>query len=340
LFPHWHNVQLTARVVGWAFFSPLVLNAPHFAFSYQVFYEGLFRRLRSPELSAFGKGRMILAGFVVPAAMFVYFSATMLMHSMTMMGAMTNAMLLLSGWHYARQGYGALITLSAYRRIFYGPRQKMILNANAYLIPVLAWVMLNSTRQPNMFYDIPYAGLNLPSWIAVGLAVPACIFGVLAIAVFLRIWLIDRRGIPVNGLTGYVCATYFWLSLAKINPDYYFLVPFFHALQYMPFIYKYKKLETAGREGAAPENVWHNARAFSSMVVFVMTGIVLGAVFMNFLPRLIDLTLLHYNLAPVGFSRNSFLVTFLLFINIHHFFIDYAFWRRDNKDVQLCLFGG
>ena len=61
----------------------------------------------------------------------------------------------------------------------------------------------------------------------------------------------------------------------------------------------------------------------------------LGALFMDLIPAAIDKAVAS---DCVHFSRNYFIVSFLLFINIHHFFIDSAFWRRDNKDVQQFLF--
>ena len=60
---------------------------------------------------------------------------------------------------------------------------------------------------------------------------------------------------------------------------------------------------------------------------------------MEFLPKIMD----HgddqiWIAAPTGFSHFFFLASFLMFISYHHYFIDYAFWRRDNRDVQKFVF--
>jgi hypothetical protein len=34
------------------------------------------------------------------------------------------------------------------------------------------------------------------------------------------------------------------------------------------------------------------------------------------------------------FGNGMFLVMFILFINIHHYFIDFAIWRKDNPEMK------
>jgi UDP-N-acetylmuramyl pentapeptide phosphotransferase/UDP-N-acetylglucosamine-1-phosphate transferase len=68
---------------------------------------------------------------------------------------------------------------------------------------------------------------------------------------------------------------------------------------------------------------------------FRSLGVLLGGGFMDIIPKQID----KFHKAGTAFmGGNFFLVAFLLFINIHHFFIDNAFWRRHNAEVQRYLF--
>jgi hypothetical protein len=66
-------------------------------------------------------------------------------------------------------------------------------------------------------------------------------------------------------------------------------------------------------------------------------GVALGGLFMNLFPKELD-SALRDQYIEMSLTPNFMLVCFLLFINIHHFFIDSAYWRRDNKDVQQHLF--
>lgn len=335
--PEWNGLHTGLGLAGWSLTITLVLNAPHFAFSYQVFYDGFGARLADPELSRAGKARMVLAGFIAPALLFVYFAVAMALRNMAMLGLITNVMLGLSTWHYARQGYGALITGSAYRGIFYGPKQKFVLNANAYLMPAYSWILFNSGPHGSLYHDVPFADFGFSRAQANAFLVPAALFAVLSLGVFLRKWLVEKRGLPVNGILGYVCSTYIWIALMRVSPNFYFMAPLFHALQYFPFVYKFRKGEAARTFGVAPEEVWNDRRAARSIILFGLTGLVLGATFMYLLPAAMDVLMERYRTAP-DFTRHFFLISFVVFINIHHFFIDYAFWRRDNADVQQHLF--
>lgn len=323
LWVGWHDSASIDRIYSWSYYAALAVNFPHFAYSYQVFYEGLLGRLRHPETSVASRVRMILAGFVVPGALLLMLAAIVATRNADAMGWAINIMLLLGGWHYARQGYGTLIASSVYRGIFYGPRQKFMLNLNSYVIPLYAWIKVNTGKIENpAYFDIPNKIFGFSRGFADAMGYVCIVAGILALGVLLRVWLIDRRGLPVNGITGYFSATYLWVLLVYLNPALYYLGPFFHSLQYLPFIYKYEKGKAA---------------SLRSLGLFAVTGVFLGLVFLNFLPREIDGLLERYGGASL-ISRSFFVIAAFLFVSIHHYFIDYAFWRRDNREVQQFVF--
>ena len=64
---------------------------------------------------------------------------------------------------------------------------------------------------------------------------------------------------------------------------------------------------------------------------FALGSLFLGALFFEWLPKSLD----SLSLIPAGeMGTSPLLVTFLLFINIHHYFIDNAIWRSDNPTVK------
>src|SRR5690606_31756814 len=81
-----------------------------------------------------------------------------------MLGYSVSAMYFFVGWHYVKQGYGILITLSVYKGIFYSDRSKKILTFNAYAAWVYAWVKNNQLASAQFFYDIPHKSFDLPEW--------------------------------------------------------------------------------------------------------------------------------------------------------------------------------
>jgi hypothetical protein len=333
LWVGWHDSASIDRVYSWSYYAALVVNFPHFAYSYQVFYEGLLGRLRHPETSLASRARIVLAGFVVPAALLSGLAVILATRNADAMGWAINIMLLLGGWHYARQGYGTLIASSVYRGIFYGPRQKFMLNLNSYVIPLYAWIKVNTGKIENpAYFDIPNKIFGFSRGFADAMGYVCIIAGVLALGVLLRVWLVDRRGLALNGITGYFSSTYLWVLLVYLNPALYYFGPFFHSLQYLPFIYKYEKGKTAA---AADET--RKRESLRSLILFAVTGLFLGLVFLDFLPKEIDGLLERYGGEPF-ISRNFFVIAAFLFVSVHHYFIDYAFWRRDNQDVQKFVF--
>ena len=265
---------LGVRVSILAYYLAWVINYPHFAYSYQIFYKGLPERLRSAETTLPSKIRIVIAGFVVPVLLLVFFLYAMLHNNMFIMGVAVSIMTLLGGWHYARQGYGALITNSIYRGIFYSPRQKFILNLNAYVIPAYAWIRVNMRGGGNYYYDIPYGAAGFSPRVVNFFMVITIITSLLSLAVFLRLWLIDRRGIPINGLTGYVCSSYIWVLMSGYNPLILNLAPCFHSLQYLPFIYKFsRKARSARLIPDSGEEASNHKKAVVALLIFAASGV-------------------------------------------------------------------
>ena len=68
---------------------------------------------------------------------------------------------------------------------------------------------------------------------------------------------------------------------------------------------------------------------------FVATAIVLGWVGFIGLPVVFEIGL---SPDPAVWGPSVFVFIFMMWINIHHYFIDNVIWRRDNEDVRKYLF--
>jgi hypothetical protein len=305
----------------WAYYAAFAVNYPHFAYSYQLFYRGFARRLRAPDMLM--KLRLVVAGLAAPLAMAGYFAYAFASRNLGMLSNAVIAMLFLVGWHYAKQGYGVLITASVYRKVFFSALEKRILYANAYITWLCSWIIVHGHPGRAQQFDLIYAIPTVPAWVSTA-GIAATVAGGMA-AIWALFCAAKRcNGLSWNGVTGYVCAVYLWLLVPQIlgNDAVFMAVPFFHGLQYLPFVYKYKSNEQA-------------ARGWKRLAVFAAAGIVLGGLLMDIGPNFIDHV---YNPGPPGFTRHFFLIALTVFINIHHYFIDHAFWRRDNAGAQKFLF--
>ena len=324
------GVNLKYSLPWWVFYAAFVVNYPHFSYSYQLFYRGFVGRLFGDETELTSRLRLLLAGIIVPAVMIGYFTHVGMVKNHDMMGYGVSAMFFFVGWHYVKQGYGVLITASVYKGVFYKNWQKYLLIANAYAVWVYAWARGNAAIYKRDYYDIKYMAINMPDGLVFWTGVIAAVTTILAVIALVQNVRRSRR-MSWGGLLGYTSSSYFWVLFAAVHPLFFYMVPFFHSLQYLAFVYKFKKSEfEKTRDAAVP--AW---RQGLKPAAFILAGFILGGAMMDWLPKWFDTRVALEN---AGFTRNYYLVSFLLFINIHHFFIDNAFWRRDNKEVQEYLF--
>ena len=325
------GVDLGQRPYYWAFYLSFLVNDPHFIYSYFLFYRGFGKRVKAPEIERASRLRYLLAGIVVPAVMAAFVVFALLNPDPKYVGWAVTVMLFSVGWHYAKQGYGVLITLSLYEGVVYNALEKRILWLNAYALWIYSWVcgIAFSVHGLNPApYAAPAAAIG-PQWTE-----KPAIYGMLlllpALGVVMKHWLKDNGGISGNAVLGYSCACCIWLMMPFINPGFLAFIPMFHSLQYLPFVYKVKKTELS-----EVERGWMLKRAMRRAATFILGGVALGALFFELLPKYLD------RQAAAGGSvlhADFFFLMFLSFINIHHYFMDSAYWRRDNAEVQRNLF--
>jgi hypothetical protein len=330
------------NVSVFATYTAFIVNFPHFAYSYLLFYPGFFQRLTGTETTLASKVRLAVAGLVVPIALFMFFVQAFQMAGTKLLGYGVILMVFTVGWHYVKQGYGVLITLSLYKNVFYNEWEKRALYVNGYMVWIYTWCRTNSNTGVQPYYDITYDVTAYPEWLVTGTLVLCLVSTAIAAAVLVKHWLYDKKGISVNGVLGYFAAIYLWVLLPYMNDGFYVFIPLFHSLQYFPFVYKYKKSEFAREMNSPTGDIKTTQRkAIAWVSLFTVAGFALGTLFFNIIPNYIDAHpwVVSGNASNlIDLDPNFFIIAFIVFINVHHFFIDSAFWRRDNTKVQQYLF--
>ncbi|MEM9045969.1 MAG: hypothetical protein AAGC81_14860 [Pseudomonadota bacterium] len=327
--PEEYRVSLLATV----FIASHFINNPHFMHSYQIFYDRFGEKIAQ---GAPLRLRYIFAGILVPILMAGYFLWSIVTLDAALMGQAVNAMLFLVGWHYVKQGYGILIVESVLKKAFFNQAEKDWLKYNAFAVWISSWVTGNVTIVQSDYYGLSSATLGLPEelmWATWALAAATSL-----IAGGLLIRRRMRGPIAINGLLAYLTAVYVWMVIAQISPLLLIIVPTFHSLQYLAVVWRYQ-LNKSAKLGETIEMFSGLVRlspAQAAMLKFFWIGMCLGAVAFWVMPLALDAAIAYHEEI---FGPSMFLFLFVVFINVHHYFLDNVMWRKENPDIREHLFG-
>lgn len=302
-----------------------IVNNPHFAHSYQLFYRGFGAKLTTYPADL--RVRYWLCGVVAPVALAAAMAWAIVAGQPRVLGLMVNLMFFLVGWHYVKQGYGMAMVDAALKHAFYAAAEKRALLRNAYVVWVLSWLVLNRTLGgvASQYWGVEYVFVAVPAWLAwiAGAAALAC-----GLEVARRLAKRRMRGEPIawNGLLAYAASGYVWLLVA--DPVLVLWVPLFHSLQYLAVVWRYE----ANRNRALRK---HDPLPELRLAGFYGAALVLGYLGFWLLPRYLN-THVPYDRALFG--TGLFFFVSWVFINLHHYLLDTVMWRKGNPDVQQFLF--
>ncbi len=287
-----------------AFTLAQFINNPHFIASYGLLYVDERKRL-------FSNIYYIFVSSVVPILLIGLFVYAVTTKQPEIIGLMVNLMFFMVGLHYIRQIYGIGLISLGKMKIFLPQHLKTILNYSLFPTWFISYLNGNSAVYVNNFYGITYSSFGLPTILrdVNTLLFYASIF----------VWI---------GIVAYIVYTHKkWpitliIVLASISlwhfPDFYnygfsYLIPLFHSLQYLLIVAAVKRSQ-----------IGEEQKYIKYLVYMCTIGIVAYLVF-RFIPEHLD-KIMTYDRQMFG--NTLYLAMFLMFINIHHYFIDALIWRK------------
>ena len=313
-----------------------VLNHPHFAHSYQIFYRGFGAKAFGPALGPVMRARYLFAGLAVPLLIASYLGWACANGNAQALGFAGNAMALFVGWHYVKQGYGLLMVDCALKRQFFSAADKRLLLVNCYAVWAGAWLWFNASAEKTDLLGLAYYAFDFPAWMVSGGLAVALTTTLAAALTLLRAWR-SAGQLPFNGTAAYIASLYPWLLLIKLSPFWLLLVPAFHSLQYLGVVWRFEinreKAQTRAQGQVAKPLL--GASLSAHVAKFVLAAVLLGWLGFLILPGYLD-NAVNYDKAAIGGSFFAF--SALIFINVHHYFIDNVIWRRENPESQKYLF--
>jgi len=234
-----------------------------------------------------------------------------------------NVMLFTVGWHYTKQVFGCVMVYAYFDRYPMSKAQRTITKWALLSIWWLNFAQGNAKGAQNTFSQFNYYSFDLPD-ILVPIAGVLLAAGVVLVAhqVFWRNYREHGRAPGVNMVVPLVALYVWWLPFTRQFEFYFLLTPLFHSLQYLAFVYKMEDTRLRGLDH--PE--------VRGTVIAVGT-VLAGWLAFEFVPNEVDTALGTFNAWKMFF----FFTAAMLFINIHHYFIDNVLWRFRDPEIRKYL---
>ena len=309
----------TVNVSETAFWLSFIVNFPHFISSYLILYYDNRKQL-------FTKKSFIWAGLIVPVLLIAVIGFGAFNGDSAWLGLLVQFMYFSVGWHYVKQIFGTAVVASAVEKKYFSPWERCSILLNLYSVWALSWVYANLGRNKNALDGMAYYTLDLPEnllYLAYGAVLISFLWAL--ILGFRKFILTGVR--PANSSLFSFAAIYVWYLPSLYHPLFFFLVPFFHSLQYLLFVHTLKKneyLETASKISVPESKRFMFLKYYGG---FFIISLIVGALVFEVIPRTLD------QFVPVKaavFGPSFWMFAFAIFINLHHYFVDNVIWRKDN----------
>ena len=311
-----------------------LINDPHFAVSYLLFYKDVKGRALGSAFAPWQRARYWLAGFIVPIALAIWLGFALSSRSARTMGLLIQAMFLLVGWHYVKQGFGVLSVLSARRGVRYYAFERRAILAHCFAGWAYAWAspaqpMLEAEEKGVLYLQLAHPpALERLTLVAFGVSTL-----VLAVVLF-RKWRREARLPPLAPLTGLLVAIWVWSVYSSADPLLVYVIPALHSVQYLYFVWLLSHNQAKAKE----QPPYFGPPARQRLLFLALSSVALGWVLFHLAPDLLDAARVSQHRrarAVLGeLGPTPYFAGFFAFVNIHHYFMDSVLWRRDNPDTR------
>jgi hypothetical protein len=312
-----------------AFHGAHLINDPHFAVTYLLFYRDARARAFGDAFSGAQRLRYWVAGAVVPIALCTWAIVGLRTRSPATLGLLFELMFLLVGWHYVKQGFGVLVVLSARRGVTFSALERVSLLTHCFAGWALAWANPSSISREVEEKGVVYMTVPRPP-----LLEKVALAAFVASTAWLLATLVQKRlregRLPIAApLVGMLVSVWVWSILSSVDPLLVYVIPALHSVQYLYMVWLLARNEARAEEG--PPLFGKPAAVRVGTLAVLSLG--LGWVLFHGAPSLLDdwlvprrgRRLVDELMGPTPYFAASFAV-----VNIHHYFMDHVIWRREN----------
>ncbi len=311
-----------------AFYGAHLINDPHFAVTYLLFYREVRRRAFGDAFAKAQRVRYLLAGFAAPLALGAWLVAAIASGAPSRLGQLMEAMFFLVGWHYVKQGFGMLNVVSARRGLRYSANERRVLLLHCFSAWAFAWanpsVSAFDVEEKGLVYRALPHPLLLEALAGVVLLASSVALGVMLV----RKWRREGR-LGLYPLTAFLVTIWLWTIFTSIDPLLVYVIPALHSVQYLYFVWLLRRNQASAAEVELGPPVRER------MLLFAAGALALGALQFHLLPELLDSArFLIPKHAPAELGATPWFAALFAFVNIHHYLMDAVIWRRENPETR------
>lgn len=314
--------------VGFAMFHLAhVLNDPHFSVTYLLFYRDIPRRAWKQETAPIQRLRWWLAGVVAPCALAGWAGWALYVGSGQLLGWMAQLMYLLVGWHYAKQGFGVLTVFCARRGVRFAGLERRVILAHCYAAWAFAWA--NPAKPAGLFEEkgVVFWAPPRPEVFEWGAGIALLATSVALVAVLVSR---GRRGaLPIVPMTYFLVTIWLWTIATNVDPLLRYMIPALHSIQYL-YVVALLDLRV-GRDSEGPPHF--GLPAPTRLALLGVSALALGYAIFRAIPAFLDDARGEHE----SLGSTPHFAAFFIAVNLHHYFMDWVIWRRDDPALKLLM---
>ncbi|MRG96256.1 hypothetical protein [Polyangium spumosum] len=313
------------------FHAAFVINDPHFAVTYLLFYKDTKARVLGDRFPRPQRIRYLVAGFVAPALLGALVIVGLVMKSAFVLSLLVRLMFFLVGWHYVKQGFGVFTVLAARRGVRFAPRERLVVLAHCFAGWAYAWASPADPGRDVEEKGLVYTTLATPLWLE-HLTHVVFLSTLIPLAwVLVRKWRRDGRLPILTPLTALLCSIWSWSIYSSVDPLVRYVIPALHSVQYLYFVWLLKGNEAREREGPP----WFERSARTRLGILAVSALGLGWFLFHGAPSAFDEALgPRGGVTSEALGPTPYFVAIFAFVNIHHYLMDTVIWRRENPETR------
>ena len=317
--------------VGFTMFhAAFLINDPHFAVTYFLFYKDGRARAFGNVFDRWQRARYLVAGVAVPLVLLAWAVGALATRSAPALGYLIQSMFFLVGWHYVKQGFGVLTVLGARRGVRFTSGERFAILSHCFAGWAYAWASpadpgTESEEKGVVYMTLAHShGLERVTQV-VFLATLLPLIGVL-------VQKRRREGrLPIfTPLVALLCTVWSWTIYSSIDPLVRYVIPALHSVQYLYFVRLMTWNEAREREGPP----WFGRSATVRVGTLAVSALGLGWLLFHIAPAALDGALVSRRAAATDLGPTPYFAALFAFVNIHHYFMDHVIWRRDNPETR------